>query len=165
MLVLLAITTLMYCSSDRRKASKYDAEIVFYHLNYHDRYSEKINVDKIEENDKTTFVYKYDKFRGNVDSLVIYQDSVLFNGDKLTYIRKVLLKNKNEPVEVRKYLDKGLDHAIHIYIERDRGLILFRDLMKHGIIEYHLPELSEDIHAQIMKNKTFFYLNYQNLAQ
>ncbi|MBT2561702.1 hypothetical protein J7E50_12730 [Pedobacter sp. ISL-68] len=141
------------------------AEINFYHLGYHDMNSETIDIETISDGKKVSYIYDYQHLKSTNDTLIIYKDSVLFNRIKLFLIKKKKFDSGGRTTEIGKYLYEGFQFAVHLYIDKSKGLVLFRDCFKDGIIEYHLDKEPKDISVQILRDNTFFYKDPYNLGK
>lgn len=103
------------------------ADINFYHLRYHDMNSETIDIKTFSDGKEAYCIYDYQHLKSTNDTLIIYKDSIIFNRTKLFLIKKKSFDSGGKPREIGKYLCEGFQFAVHLYIDKSKGLVLFRD--------------------------------------
>lgn len=164
---LLLVTTLClftFCAEkkDQDKLTQSNFEIAYYRIPWDDgKTREIVELDKRETVDSTSFVYKYKRYTKENHRLVIYKDSLTFQGVKLKHIQSKKFKIKDISIEINKYLCYADAFTFNIYIEKSRGIVAFRNVLKNNVMEYHTDKEIEDIDNNIVSDSLFFKRVYQ----
>lgn len=147
------LLTLVSCSQNKSNMKlTSDGIAILYRLNGGQKYSDKIIVDQYKSSDSLYYKYKYDKLRETDDELVFFKDSILLNKTKLEFVSR----KKINGIDIEKYLCDGENSSIHIYLNREMGLLLTRNRFNNVVVEYHIEPSIDSLPRNILNDSIFF---------
>lgn len=147
------LLTLVFCSQTKSNTNLvYDGKVIFYRLNGGQKYSDKTVANQYVSSDSLYYTYNYDKLREREDRLVFFKDSILLNKTKLEFISR----KKINGIDIEKYLCDGENSSIHIYLNREMGLLLTRNRFNNVVVEYHIEPSIDSLPRNILNDSIFF---------
>ncbi|MFH6987972.1 hypothetical protein ACHRVW_09520 [Flavobacterium collinsii] len=147
------LLTLAFCSQNKSNIKlTYDGKVIFYRLNVGQKHSDKVVVNEDVSPESLYRSYKYDKLRERVDKLVFFKDSILLNKTKLEFVSRKKLNG----IDIEKYLCDGENSSIHIYLNKEKGLLLTRNRFNNIVVEYCIASGIDSLPRNIVNDSVFF---------
>lgn len=147
--------TLSMCTPKSRNWTESELiNISYYKFNSISKYSEIVHFEKLETDSFVKFQYSYKHLQNEDNVLMIYKDSVLLNGTKISLISEKVFTENQQKIKVQRYYYDGLRMGTDFYINKDMGLILSKS-MSNNVAEYYPNDIKE-LPKMIIQDSMFF---------